>query len=191
MKTNNSFFNSKHPIKLTIIGAHSSGKTTLSKALAQKLNIPLINGDYAKQLARTIFAKNRLADLNISEYWEMEYLYYSKQIVAESNIPEFISDGGVLLNPVYLSSAYPSNIENPAYIAFYKLCINYSKKSYTHVVYLPPEIPLENDGFRNQDPNYREKINSMVLEILTKENFKFIIATGSVNDRIMKIENNL
>lgn len=59
--------------------------------------------------------------------------------------------------------------------------------NYDFIIYLPPELPLVNDGFRPLSPAFRSKIDSSLLEIL--KDYKFYTVRGDLRERVEQIKN--
>lgn len=81
-----------NPLKIYVCGAHSTGKTTLARHLAQELGLPLIN-----EVARQVMAELELTfeslrvDLKQVAHYQKEV--FQRQIEVEERYPEgFVSD---------------------------------------------------------------------------------------------------
>lgn len=57
---------------------------------------------------------------------------------------------------------------------------------YDIVFYIPPEIPLEEDGVRSLDPEFQRKVDEHYREVLEERGIKYITITGSVEERVRK-----
>ena len=58
-------------------------------------------------------------------------------------------------------------------------------QSYTHLIYLPPEISLEDDGFRPLSNGFRHGVDEKISMLL--QEFPFYTITGTVDRRVEQI----
>jgi hypothetical protein len=68
-------------------------------------------------------------------------------------------------------------------LAEMRLRINYS-----HVFYLPIEFPIVLDGLRPDDPQFQKEIDERILRLLAAHDIEYSTITGSVEERIERIE---
>lgn len=174
---------SSRPIRLAIIGSHGTGKTTLATALSKVINVPYINGDIVREIVLKL-GRQGVEELTDSEYWLMEFIHYTRQSNEVCIHQNFVSDGGFILDPVYLGVTRKLEEHDPVYSAFMSQCVLQTLEWYTHIVYLSPEIPLKEDGFRPQDTEFREKIDSFLIQTLKKYRIPFSQVGGSVDQRV-------
>ncbi len=175
--------------KISIIGSHSTGKTTLATLVSKNLNINLLLLDKSRE----ILDKMKISDMD--ELNKQNYntrLLFQKQILEslqpKNNLNNYIVDG----NPI---SAIPYGYDlinatnNPTDWATIKNTARQGYKKYNSIYYLPSEIDLEPNGLRHSNNNYQKTIEEHLLNELNKEgNFK--ILTGTLNDRYKLIEKN-
>jgi hypothetical protein len=69
------------------------------------------------------------------------------------------------------------------YFNIYKTLIHYD-----YLFYIPIEIKLKNDNFRPLNLEYQEKIDKEIKYLLDKYNIKYHTITGTIQERIDKIE---
>ncbi len=178
-------------LKLAITGTHSTGKTTLALALASKLGIPYLQGDPIRAIMGARFPGRLLKNLSKAERWELERIGLKSRLTIESTAQNFISDG-CTLNSIAYALAYCGNeIKTaPDYQMFERSALS-NARTYTHILYLPPEILFEHDGFRPDSNKLREAVDGILRNILCK--FQSYMVTGSVEERvawsIMALEN--
>ncbi|MBI2087035.1 MAG: AAA family ATPase [Candidatus Zambryskibacteria bacterium] len=97
----------------------------------------------------------------------------------------FVSDGCTLNSIVYLKTKVKNADKNPKFSEFCELAIKNAKK-YDFIIYLPPELPLVDDGFRPLSPEFRSEINHLLLDIL--KDYKFYTVRGELKERIKQIK---
>lgn len=78
-------------MKIYFIGAHSTGKTTLARYVAEKYKLPFLN-----EIARTVLAEKELqidslrSNLDVVDNYQSEVLF--RQIKQEDGLESFVSD---------------------------------------------------------------------------------------------------
>jgi len=82
----------QQPLRIYVCGAHSTGKTTLARHLAQELGLPLIN-----EVARQVMAELELSfeslRVNLRQVAEYQREVFRRQIEVEERYPDgFVSD---------------------------------------------------------------------------------------------------
>ncbi len=172
--------------RIAVLGSHSTGKTTLGKALARELNIPYLKGDLVQEIVKTVFLKNSPLVLTREEYWEMEQWHYHKQLEDATINQTFVSDGGFPLDAVYLGVTHNLR-NNQSFKDFTKQCFRQTKKLYSHIIYLPPEISLVDDNFRPQDIQYQKDIDKFLVELLKTYKVPYFTVKGDVAQRVTQV----
>lgn len=154
-------------MKIGICGAESTGKTTLAKALAEELGLPLIT-----EQARTVAQEMGITDLN-KEYpkylWDrFQWRCLEAQIAAELEHRDFVSDRTVLDNLAYwlVDHAIPEGqIETLRY--WVRVTERLQTKPYDLVVLVRPgRTKLDNDGFRHTNPGHREIMDYTICSLV-------------------------
>ena len=168
-------------MKIVITGAHSCGKTTLAKLYSSVSGLPFVRGDTMKKIMGEKFPGKSLIDLNDKENWELERAGLLARIKAEIECDSFVSDGCSLNSVVYLQAKVKDVEAIAGFKEFYELAIQ-NAKNYDLIIYLPPELPLVDDGFRPLSPEFRQKIDDSLLEIL--KDYKFYIVHGGLKERV-------
>ncbi|RLC12602.1 MAG: hypothetical protein DRI57_17505 [Deltaproteobacteria bacterium] len=67
------------------------------------------------------------------------------------------------------------------------ICASRVPGNHIRMSYLPPEIPMDDDGFRPQDADYRNFIDHRLHELLTEDDLSFHTIRGSVEERVGQI----
>ena len=173
-------------LRLVVLGTHSTGKTSLARELSSELTIPYVEGDIVKKIVRDKLHKNNPLELTLAEYWEMERHHYNHQLTDATTHSDFVSDGGFILDAAYLAVTFKLH-KNPAYSAFANLCIDKTKELYSHIIYLPIEISLEDDKFRPKDLAYRSNIDKFLVKLLNKNKISYLVARGSIKQRVGQV----
>jgi deoxyadenosine/deoxycytidine kinase len=167
--------------RVAIVGSFSTGKTTLAEALSQSLGLPLL-----PEVAREVAAQGFRLDKDALP--ETEALIFLKQYNNELSTPEFVGDRS-LIDVMAYAGWVLDHQERRKEMALWDECLRLAERSlrssYTHVYYLPIEFPIVLDGLRPDDP---EDIDQRILRLLKGHGFSYLTVTGSVEDRLQRIE---
>ena len=108
-----------------------------------------------------------------------------RQIEAENSMQDFISDRTVID-----VLAYANTMCRPSMTARLKEMVelHLEKNPYDLVFYIPIEFPLEKDGIRFEDEQYQKMIDLQILKYLKRYKIPYITLTGTVEERLQKIE---
>lgn len=199
-------------IKIAISGTYSTGKTTTSYALSYLTGIPRTHAQTMREILPIILPGKRLEECTPVDLYELGIRRLTERVVCESSLnTSFISDGSALhewvygrarlkvgLNPsegsikrfyhkiLLLPYAFPMLEFNSYYGKLVKM---HTAKSYDAFIHLPIEFPIVQDGHRPVNEKFRTLSNNYLLEILNELKIPYIIAGGSIEERLIKITN--
>jgi len=164
-------------LRIALTGSHGAGKTTLARALAEKLDKTLI-ADRARSAALET-GVNHVRELREDRQKAMlfQYAVLVRQLAEEARRPltGFVSDRSTLDFLAYWQ-AYGLP-ENPAYE---KVCLN---NRYDLLVYVPAEFPPEEDGFRDPDPAFQREVDRRIRELLPLVPWPVVRVSGTLEKR--------
>ena len=165
-------------MRIAITGAQSTGKSTLLRFL--KNDDDLKGFEFIDELTRKIAAKG----ININEEGSNMSQIFTVTIHAENIVKDhFISDRCALDGLVYTKWLFDQGKVDKWILDY---AIGVAKEvlpRYDYIFYLPPEIPIEDDGIRSADIKFRDEVVAL-FEKYTKElDIKLIELSGSVKDR--------
>ena len=171
-------------LRIAIVGSFSTGKTTTAEILARRIDLPLL-----PEVAREVVELGFKLDKDASP--ETETLIFLRQYNNELSTPEFVGDRSLIDVMAYAGWVLDNR---PRTKEFYlwdeciKLAERRLRTSYSHVFYLPIEFPIVFDGLRPDDPAFQAEIDERILGLLRGNDIEFETVTGSVEERIEKIE---
>lgn len=168
-------------MKIGITGTMSVGKTTLADKL----------GQYEKFKNYQIFTERSkyLSDLGIP--LNTNSTLCGQFVFLAERATEMFSENMISDRTIYdvcaftLSSKTIGWYEKRAFVEAARLLIHH----YDLVVYVLPEnIPIEDNGIREIDPEYRDKINFVIREMLVEyPPTKLVTVKGTTEERIITI----
>lgn len=156
------------------MGSHSTGKTTLAKALAKKLNFTYIQDIVREEAVKKGFVINENTSPEVQLWllmrqWELETLTPGSWI-ADKSLFDYLVYGRLVLKDEDVKNVIRKIVQQNA--------------NYDFVFYLPIEFPMEKDGIRSVDPKFREEIDRLFRKCLDEFSVKYIVLSGSVEERI-------
>lgn len=171
--------------KIGIVGSHSCGKTTLVKALANRIEIPIIH-----ELASNFPPEDR-------KYISTQYDIMKAQIDCEQSHKSFLSDRTVIDNLAYSTLVY--NTDPIQFKQIYHQCQNMaythlSDKPYNLIIFVNEILPLRPSPHRNfMEKHEQEFILNFIQHEFdtcdgqTYNGIPYIIVNGDLKDRIKTV----
>jgi len=164
-------------MKIWIVWAFNTGKTTLAKEIHSYLLDYKLSTDSERQLAELLsfdFNKHNKKDLNNYQRW----LLHSSLNEAK-NEKNIITDTAIHTLIWYTEDQKTISIIKNVMVDLYDI-----------IFYLPPELPINDDGVRHTNKDYQHKVDNKIKEAITlsvKENPNLVARTINWNrdDRIV------
>lgn len=170
--------------KIAIVGSFSTGKTTTAEILARRLDLPLL-----PEVAREVVELGFKLDKDASP--ETETLIFMRQYNNELSTEEFVGDRSMIDVMAYAGWVL-DNRERTKEFYLWDECVRLAERAlrtaYSHVFYLPIEFPIVLDGLRPDDPEFQKDIDHRILALLRSHDIEYETVTGSIEERIEKIE---
>lgn len=175
-------------MKIGICGAQGVGKSTLAKLLAEQLGLPLI-GEQAREVVK-LLNLGRPRELRKQPQVGLTYqlICLLAQIEAEEKHERgFVADRTFIDNAVYFNKWHSHQVSSSLSRLFYEVCRQHARK-YDLLVYVPPEIPLEDDQFRSVNVDYQAEIDFLVRLFLKGMPVReWMEVTGTVEERVRQV----
>lgn len=162
-------------MKISVIGSHGTGKSTICKELSTMFNLNIIP-DVVPEAFRKGFT------INENTPPETQLWILTKQLELERNTPEdWIMEKSLWDNIIYGSLS----IKDKKVLMVMEEIVNKNAK-YDIVFYLPIEFGIEDDGLRSLDSNFQSEIDVRFKKYLANSGIKFIKLSGSIKERVRK-----
>ena len=171
--------------RIILTGAQGVGKTTLMNALAA-------DGTKTLSIAREHAIASGWSAENGSDE-EYQKTLFDTLYKAVSSKKNYVSDRGLSCVAAYtfdgaLNNKISKKLADKQYL---KLTKFHNDNPDILLVYLPIEFPIIDDGVRNTDAEYQEKMDFLIKNLLETSGVKYITVTGSVEERVKQIEDAL
>ena len=169
--------------RIAIVGAFSTGKTTLAEAVAEPLGLPLL-----PEAAREVAALGFKLDKDATP--EVETLIFLKHYYNEMVHPDFVADRS-LLDVLAYAGWVLDNQEWRKETALFEECKKLAqhrlRSQYSHVFYLPIEFPIVPDDLRPMDPDFQREIDERIVGLLESYDVAYETLSGDVPTRVKAI----
>jgi deoxyadenosine/deoxycytidine kinase len=171
--------------RIAIVGAFSTGKTTLAEAVAQPMGLPLL-----PEAAREVAALGFKLDKDATP--EVETLIFLKHYYNELVHPDFVADRS-LIDVMAYAGWVLDNQEWRKEAALFEECKKLAqyhlRSQYTHVFYLPIEFPIVPDELRPDDPDFQREIDERIVGLLEGYDVAYETLSGDVPTRVKALMN--
>lgn len=162
-------------MRIAIVGSHSTGKTTLLRLLSERLEISTLS-----EVAREMIAESDKLPhhMTAAERGDFQMGILREQIRRELAAEAFLSDRSVF-------DAVAYSFDTPSYGELLSAAKAHGDaRPYDRIFFLPVEFPLEGDGIRNQDEEYRLAVENELLKILERTGTPYVRIAGTPEARL-------
>jgi HTH-type transcriptional regulator, transcriptional repressor of NAD biosynthesis genes len=161
--------------RIVLMGAESTGKSTLTERLAQEFNEPFVL-EYGREVWQT---KN--GQLEQSDYTHIAEHHRELEDVAILKANRFLFVDTNAITTAYLGSVYEGTVPDRV--------IELAKEAetrYHHVFLLDDDIPFEQDGWRD-GTRWRSRSQSIIKYDLRSRGVHFTPITGDLETRVNQV----
>ncbi|MDP3941359.1 MAG: ATP-binding protein [bacterium] len=173
-----------HPIKLAIVGASSTGKTTLLTHLEKKYkgNKQIA---FVHESARQFFNENQVDNpFDITNQEKILDLALLNEKLARETNPKVILTDTSALEVIF----YTKVQGNEAGAKQLRSRLESYIPTYTKFLLLNPEdVMFENDEVRRESKKTRDTIHSMLVAFYHQEKLPFVLISGTIFEREKRI----
>lgn len=172
-------------MKIAISGGASQGKSTLVRALESDTDFTGYN--FFTNLTRNLNQKGIPINENgtaVTQLYVMLSHYERLQYEGNAVLDRCALDG------LAYSMYFFDKIEQPVRVVITKL-FELMIRKYDKIFYITPELPLVNDGERSTNQDFFNIVNKNFEAIIGNYKVKVTRLSGTVEERIQQIKNNL
>lgn len=158
--------------RIAILGAESTGKSTLTAALAEVLDtahVPEVGRDYYEA---------RGGQLELADYVTIAHLHRSAEDDATPRVNRFLVSDTNALTTMFFSHYY-----NRDSLPELRSLADDCRLRYRHVIVCDDDIGFEQDGWRDS-ADWRARMQGMVLHDLAVRGIPYTVVRGSVDERV-------
>lgn len=171
-------------MKLILTGAQGTGKTTVLNEF-EKGGWNIIT-EVVRKLSKEGIKINEMGD---EEGQTKIFDTYKELLQCE----EYISDRGLTDVAAYTWYLVAEGKIHPSILWEQLACIEsfFENNQDVVVCYFPIEFPVVDDGVRSIDEDFRKRIDHYIKDILDSREIPYITVTGSVEDRVRMINDEI
>ena len=165
-------------MRISISGSHSTGKSTLIRALKE---IPSIAERFV--IKDEVLRDIKKLGININEYGtDSTQLLVMSKFLEYSTIPNTILDRCALDGLVYTTYLYEKNQVKKSTLRIAEAI--FENVRYDLYFYIAPEFNIVPDGVRSENFEFRDRVAELFEEYMVSYKLNAIRLTGSVKERV-------
>ena len=176
-------------MRIALIGAHGTGKTTLATALADELRMRQISVEVTPEIPRIICdrAEN-------PEYFRRGNNKLLKQILLLVGQPIYeqaaghssvcVCDRSILDHWAYTKHFFFDEMITEKIAGHLEFLVAKHMNSYDQLFYVPIEFSAEDDGTREGDADFQSAIDREIRDLLSTHAIEHRRVNGSVGERL-------
>jgi thymidylate kinase len=180
-------------MKITFVGAHGTGKTTLSDEVIDRLADSDLSVQTTPEVPRVI-----CESAGDPEFFRRSKNTLVKQMTLLVGQPVYEADGSrnsdllvcdrsILDHWSYTLHFYEEELGKSAIGQSLDALVKKRCSTYEQIFYLPIEFPVEADGTREEDSEFQSAIDSEIRSLLERYDLNFATVSGSVEERTEEV----
>jgi NadR type nicotinamide-nucleotide adenylyltransferase len=160
--------------KIALLGAESSGKTTLAQALAQSYETV-----WVPEYLREFTEEKKRAPIE-SEQLHIAQTQVQRELAMEAQARQYLfCDSSPLMIALY-SEHYFKNIGA-------ELSSLVEQHDYDMYIVTAPDFPWQADGIQRDSPALQKHMHQRLMAYLEEQELPFLLAEGSVKQRVEQV----
>ncbi len=163
----------KDVLRVAILGAESSGKSTLANALAKHYSTSWVP-EYLRE-----FVESRGRVPQEEEQYGIAHTQQEREDAAAEGAERFLfCDTTPLMTAVY-SRWYWGRVDA-------ELALLERRHDYAYTLVTAPDSPWEADGLQRDSAAVRQGVHELLLEVLDERAIPYLLVTGSLQNRLLQ-----
>ena len=164
-----------YAMRICIIGAESTGTTTLAKALAKEYKTSWVP-EYGRSYYEAKMYSEELENWSEKEFSHIAHMQNKIEDELAKTANKILFCDTNSFTTLFWMERYMNQTS--------KRVESFSKnRNYALYILTDIDIPFEQDGTRS-DIKTREKMHKKMLKVLSKQNLNYLVASGSIEDRL-------
>ena len=180
-----------HTPIIALLGGPCTGKSTLAKALHQKLQAQGINSALALEFVTADIPINGLPSREHVVYEQFRFTYHQRRIEeqAQQGADIVVTDCPVMLGCVYtmLDRARLRDRRQRAFIEEFNDIFKWEASRYSSLFLLAREFAYEDNGIRFHSEDEARRVDQLVRMFLSEAELPYETLSGSVDARVDQI----
>lgn len=179
------------PIRIALVGAHGTGKTTLSRVLSEHLqdlglkvmSLPEVPRLLCSEAGDPVFfRRGNNSPLRQSLILLGHAIY--ELLSLKSDVDVVISDRALLDHWAYTVYLFSEELREAGVFDLYESLVVTHCQAYDAIVFIPIEFPVVDDGTREDDAAFQSGIQSTIHRLLESRELTHTTIKGSVEERL-------
>lgn len=167
--------------KVVFMGAESTGKSTLTEAVAKELNMPFVT-EYGRE-----HYEKKGGVLELEDYVYIAKKHRELEDTARLRMLGANKSGYLFIDTNAITTLFFSYYYNQGGLPQLHQLANDCKNRYHHIFICADDIPFAQDGWRDNEL-WRSRMQGMVLHDLDCRRIEYTVVTGSLEQRIAQIK---
>jgi nicotinamide riboside kinase len=181
----------RRSLKITFVGAHGTGKTTLVRALSQRISEKGISCTMTDEVPRvvcesagdpTFFRRGNNSLAKQSLLLIGQPIYEAAATLEGAAV--VLCDRSILDHWAYTRCLFMDDLRSEGILAPAGDFVSKYCETYDAIFYVPIEFASIDDGTREGDPTFQQAIDSEIRALLNSYNIQYHTIKGTVDERV-------